>query len=94
MRTQSIQEVLQSSPDHLKLFSPASMGILREQNGEITAMFQLLALSQSCIDAEEAGFDILESGCRAAGGVDVAGGFIFFGLLVAGAIVAVRTGQL
>ena len=58
------------------------------------AMFQLLALSQSCIDAEAAGFDILESGCRVAGGVDVAGGFIFFGLLVAGAFVAARTGQL
>lgn len=57
-------------------------------------MFRLIALSQNCIDAEAAGFDILESGCRAAGGVDVMGGFIFFGLLVAGAIVAARTGQL
>ena len=75
----------------------AASGILGEQVTKAARMLYLLALSQSCIDAEEMGFDILETGCRVAStssGPDVLGGFIVFGLIMGGCLIAKGEGQL
>ena len=75
----------------------AASGILGEQVTKAVRMLHLLALSQSCIDAEEIGFDILETGCRVASsssGPDVLGGFLFFGLIIGGCLIAKGEGQL